>query len=179
MPQNRVTRFLNAIRPATTILLMVTLLYMPSMSRGADIPVYIYCDLSPSARAGDVADVLKDFSSRLSHYKGNDPLVITLTPFFQSAFLASPAVSVTIPGTRKVDCSSAVDRNELAYLSRSYAESAKSELLQHCAAVRTQARQQEAAQRSAAIAKLDETNRFAQLRSSARNSVLREIRSRA
>ena len=35
-----------------------------------DLPVYLYPDVSPSARAVDVIQILKGFASRLSNYKG-------------------------------------------------------------------------------------------------------------
>jgi len=154
-PPNPVSRVLKAIAPATTVLVVMAALFGTPVLRAADVPVYVYPDVSPSARAGDVIRILKNFSGWLSNYEGTDTLVVSLVPFFEDVYLAAPVVKVTIPGIRPVTCSMAGADSELARLSRSYAETAKRDAARQCGERRDQARREAAIQLSAELAKLN------------------------
>src|ERR1017187_5372437 len=127
-----------------------------SISRAADLPVYLYPDVSPSARAGEVIHILKNFSNRLSNYEGTDTLVVSVIPFFEDSFMATPTEMVSIPGDRPAACPMAGPDNEIAKLSRSYAETARRDAARQCDEFRAKARREAALQRSAEIAKLTE-----------------------
>src|ERR1017187_5749211 len=105
-PPNPVSRVLKAIGPAAAaaILAIAALFGAPAISRAADLPVYLYTDVSPSARAGEVIHILKNFSNRLSNYEGTDTLVVSVIPFFEDPFMATPTVMVSIPGNRPAAC---------------------------------------------------------------------------
>ena len=105
-PPNPVSRVLKAIGPpaAAAILVVAMFLGAPAVGRAADMPIYLYTDVSPSARGGDVIRVLGSFAGRLSNYDGENILVITLIPFYEDAFMAVPTVRVSIPGNRRGPC---------------------------------------------------------------------------
>ena len=126
----------------------------PASSRAADIPVYLFPDVSPSARAGDVIRVLKDFSGRLANYDGESTLVLTVTPFYEDAFMAASTLRVVIPGNRQLACPAAPAGSEIARLSRTYGESAKRDADRKCDELRAQARRDDGTRRTAEIAKL-------------------------
>src|ERR1017187_577141 len=157
-PPNPVSRVLKAIGPAAAaaILAIAALFGAPAISRAADLPVYLYTDVSPSARAGEVIHILKNFSNRLSNYEGTDTLVVSVIPFFEDPFMATPTVMVSIPGNRPAACPMAGPDNEIAKLSRSYAETARRDAARQCDEFRAKARREAALQRSAEIAKLTE-----------------------
>jgi len=154
-PPNPVSRVLKAIAPPVAAALMVAaLLGAPATGKAADIQVYLFPDVSPSARSGDVIRVLKSFAGRLSSYDGESTLAVSLTPFYEDAFMAASTVLVVIPGNRQVSCANAEPESEIARLSKSYAETAKREAARKCDELRAQARRENSARRSAEIAKL-------------------------
>ena len=155
-PPNPVSRVLKALAaPAAVAVLIVAALFgAAAPAQAADIPVYLFPDVSPSARSGDVVRVLKTFSARLATYDGENTLNLTMTPFFEDAYLASSTVRVVIPGSRPVACDNAAPENEIAKISRTYAAGEKREADRKCDEKRNQVRQQDAARRAAEIAKL-------------------------
>lgn len=150
-----VNRILKAIAPATMAVALITTLCAAPVCRAADVPVYVYVDVSPSARAGDVVRNLKGLSGRLSNYEGPDTLVVSVIPFFEDSFTATPVVKVSIPGTRPVTCTLDGADNEIAKISRSFAETAKRDATRQCDAKRDQARRDAALQRAAEAEKLN------------------------
>ena len=68
--------------------------------------------------------------------------------------MAASTVGVIIPGSRQVSCANVGPESEIARLSKSYAESAKREATRKCEELRTQARNEDDARRSAEIPKL-------------------------
>lgn len=155
-PAGPVSRVIKAIAPpvTVTILLIAALFGAPSVGQAADIPVYIYSDVSASARAGDVVDTLKAFTAKLSNYDGTETLSVSVVPFYEQAFTAKATAQVRIPGTRAVSCPEAAVNSEIARLSRSYADAEKQKAAQKCDLLRTQARRDSDAQRASEIAKL-------------------------
>ena len=153
---NPLNRVLRAITPvALALFVIAALLATPTIGLAAgDTMIYLYPDVSPSARAGDVIRVLKNFSGRLSNYDGDNTLVITMVPFFEDAFMASPMVRVAIPGNRPIACASAGNTSEIGQLSKSYADAARREAERQCAERRSQALREDTTRRSAEIAKL-------------------------
>ncbi|HLN28250.1 MAG TPA: hypothetical protein VE957_07085 [Terriglobales bacterium] len=154
-PPNPVSRVLKAIAaPAAAALVVLALFGAPATAQAADIPVYLFPDVSPSARSGDVIRVLKTFSARLSSYDGESTLVLSLTPFYEDAFMAASTVRVVIPGNRQVSCASAESDSEIVRLSKPYAETARRDAARKCDELRTQARREDSARRTTEIAKL-------------------------
>lgn len=151
-PANRI---LKAIAQATTAGALIATLCATPVCRAADVPVYVYADVSPSARAGDVVRNLKGFAGRLLNYEGPDTLVVSVIPFFEDSFMATPLVKVTIPGTRAVTCTMDGTDSEIAKLSRTYAENARRDATRQCDAKRDQARRDAAVQRAAEAEKLN------------------------
>ena len=115
-PATSVTRALKAIAPAASVVgfVIAVLLGLPAASLAADLPVYLYPDVSPSARGGDVIHVLKGISSQMSTYEGENTLVVTLIPFYEDAYMASSTVRVGIPGHRRPACPDATTDSEIA-----------------------------------------------------------------
>lgn len=131
-------------RPPKVAALIIAMLFGSlSISRAAELPVYVYADVSPSARAGNVTNVLSDFSNRLSQYDNNTPLVISLIPFFEEAFTAKPTLRLTIQGATTCP----TPKSELVHISKTYSEANARE----CANLRTQERSQAIGKLSAAI----------------------------
>jgi hypothetical protein len=150
-----VSRVLRAIAPTTTTVALVVALFGASVLHAGDLPVYVFPDLSPSARSGEVIRNLKNLSTRLARYDGPDTLLVSVTPFFEDAYGASSVVTVNIPGVRPMVCPAPEWGSEIARLSKSYAENARREAERLCDARREQARREVTAQRSAEIAKLN------------------------
>jgi hypothetical protein len=92
----------------------------PIASRAADLPVYVYPDVSPSARAAEVIQVLKNFTARLPNYEGSETVALSVIPFFEDAFTAAPMAQVRIPGSRPVSCLAADTESDIAKLSKSW-----------------------------------------------------------
>ena len=155
-PPNPVSRVLKAIGPpaAAAALVMAALLGTPAVGRAGDIPIYLYPDVSPSARGGDVIRALKSLSAQLSTYAGENMLLIKLVPFYEDAFMASPTVRVTIPGNRPIHCATAGPASEIGRLSKPYAEASQRDAARKCDELRAQVRREDNARRSAEIAKL-------------------------
>jgi hypothetical protein len=101
-----------------------------------------------------VIRVLKAFSLSLASYDGENTLILSLTPFYEDAFLATSTVRVVIPGNRQISCASAEPRSEIARLSKTYAETARREAARKCDELRAQARREDGTRRAAEIAKL-------------------------
>ena len=120
----------------------------PTSCEAADLPVYIYADLSPSARAGDVTQVLNDLAQRLSSYEGADALAISVTPFYEDAFMARPFVEVKISGKHPFACP--IPISEPVALSKGFAEAHK----RQCEELRAEADREAMRRRSLEIAKL-------------------------
>jgi hypothetical protein len=157
-PATSVTRALKAIAPAASVVgfVIAVLLGLPAASLAADLPVYLYPDVSPSARGGDVIHVLKGISSQMSTYEGENTLVVTLIPFYEDAYMASSTVRVGIPGHRRPACPDATTDSEIARLSKTYAESARRDAARQCEELRAQAHREDATRRAAGLAKLAE-----------------------
>jgi len=155
-PPNPVSRVLKAIASpiAAMVLVVAALIGSSAIVQAADLPIYLYPDVSPSARGGDVIRVLKGFAGRLLTYNGEDTLIVTIVPFYEEAYMAVPLVRVAIPGNRTVPCPSARPASEIERLSKSYAESARHDAVRKCEELRAQARRDDGAQRPDAVAKL-------------------------
>lgn len=170
------------IAPAATtaVMLAMALFGAPTPCRAADIPVYVYPDLSPSARAGEVIQVLKTFTARLSNYQGDETVALSVIPFFEEAYSAAPMVLVRIPGSLPVSCPAADKDSEIARLSKSYAENARRDAARKCDELRAQARRDAAIQRAAEIGRLaDAVNRLPGLKLPGRCTAVNAIISRA
>jgi hypothetical protein len=156
VPPKPVSHVLKSIAThAAAIVLMVALLFgAPATGKAADMPVYLFPDVSPSARSGDVIRVLKAFSVSLASYDGESTLVVSLVPFYEDAFMAVSTVRVIIPGNRHISCASAEPRSEIARLSKTYAETARREAARKCDELRAQAWREDGARRAAEVAKL-------------------------
>jgi hypothetical protein len=127
--------------------------------RAADVPVYIYVDVSPSARAGDVTQLLKNLARKLSGYEGADALAISIIPFYENAYMATSFVDVKIAGNRARDCP--VTTSELVSISRNYADAQR----RQCDQFRAQTRRETEVGRSTEISKLSAAiDRLAELR---------------
>jgi hypothetical protein len=142
-PVSRVLKVSGAVALVTAILCGA-----PTMCRAAALPVYIYADLSPSARAADVTQVLNDLAQRLSNYEGGDALVISVTPFYENGFMAAPFVEVKIPGKSPYACPLPV--TEVAGISKGFATART----QQCEELRAEADREATRRRSLEIAKL-------------------------
>lgn len=155
-PPTPVGRVLKAIAAPVSVAALVgaVLVATPATGKAADMPVYLFADVSPSARSGDVIRILKTFSGRLTSYEGESTLIVTLTPFYEDAFMAASTIRVSIPGNRQVSCANVEPESEIARLSKAYAETAKREAVRKCEEARNQVRREENARRSAEIAKL-------------------------
>jgi hypothetical protein len=150
------SRSLKAIAaPMTTAMVMIMLLGMPVTGRAEDLPVYLYPDVSPSARAGDVIQILKIFTSRFSTYSGADDLLVSLVPFYEDAFMATTTLQVRIPGSRPTACPATDQESEVGRLSRVYAEAAKRDAARRCEELRAQARRVHSANQATEISKLN------------------------
>jgi len=178
-PVSQVLR-LTAPAAMTAVMLAVALFGAPALSQAADLPVYVYPDLSPSARAGEVIQVLKNFTARLSNYEGSETVALSLIPFFEEAYMAAPTAQVRIPGSRPVSCPVADTESEIAKLSRSYAENARRDAARKCDELRAQARRDAGMQRAAEIGRLaDAVNRLPRLKLPGRCTAVNAIISRA
>jgi hypothetical protein len=154
-PPNAGNRVLKAIvAPAVVALVVLVLFGAPAAAQAGEISVYLYADVSPSARSGDVIRVLKAFSGRLSSYDGESTLALSLVPFYEDAFMAESTVRVVIPGNRQVSCASAESDSEIVRLSKTYAENAKRDAARKCEELRDQAHRDDTARRATEIAKL-------------------------
>ena len=116
-PVNRVLKAITS--PVAAMVLVAALVGLPVVGRAADLPIYLYPDVSPSARSGDVVHVLKGFTSRLADYDGEDVLIVTLVPFYEDAFMAVATARVAIPGNRIIPCPIAKAPSEIERLSKS------------------------------------------------------------
>lgn len=139
--------FLSAAGKGITAALALIFLLCASC-QAADRPVYVYVDVSPSARSADVTQVLKNFAQGLSTYEGPDTLDVFVTPFFESAFIATPFAEVRIAGNRPRECPLAA--TEMVSLSKYYADAHQ----RQCDEWRAQTRREATVGRSAEIAKL-------------------------
>lgn len=128
-------------------------------ARAGDLPVRLYADVSPSARSGDVIQILKNFARELSAYDGPNGLNVALVPFYADAFTATSFIAVNIAGDRTFDCPAPA--SELVSISRSYADAER----RRCGQIRDQARHDAEMSRSSEIAKLSEAiDRLAELK---------------
>jgi hypothetical protein len=162
----------RTLRPAAAVLLLI--LIGGSTCRAADIPVHIYVDVSPSARAGDVTQVLKSFAGELSRYEGPDALAVSVIPFYQDAFMATSFVDVRVAGSAAHAC--LVVPNELVMISKHYAN----EQRQQCDKVHSDARRLAETSRSAEISKMNAAiDRIAELKLPGRCTAVNALIKRA
>jgi len=155
-PGVQIPLVLRAIAPpvSVAVFLIAALCSAPTIGHAADLPVYLYADVSTSARGGDVTSILKSFTGKVSTYEGAETLTISVVPFYEQAFMATAVVRISIPGTRQVACPAGAVMSEIARLSRTAEEAARRESQRKCDGLRDQARREAAVQRSAEIAKL-------------------------
>jgi hypothetical protein len=122
----------KGIGPSLGVLLLILMICV-SPARATGLPVYVFADVSPSARAADVAQVFESLSVQLANYHGANPLVISVVPFFENAYFTTAAVKVTLTSGSVADCPKAT---ELVGVSRTYHEAYANK----CAADATRAR---------------------------------------
>jgi hypothetical protein len=153
---------------------LVLMLFGGATCRAADVPVYVYVDVSPSARAGDVTQLLKNFARELAGYEGVEALAVSIVPFYENAFMATSFVDVKIPGNRPRECPLAA--TELVSISRNYAEAQR----RQCDQFRLQARREAESGRSTEISKLSGAiDRLAELKLPGRCTAVSAIIRRA
>ncbi|HLJ45448.1 MAG TPA: hypothetical protein VKU01_05550 [Bryobacteraceae bacterium] len=119
--------------------------------RASDLPVYVYVDVSPSARSSETTQILKNLAQSLSAYEGADALAVSVIPFYENSFMATSVLSVTIPGNRARDCP--VAASELVRISQHYGDAQR----RQCDQLRAAANKEAGVSRAAAIAKLSTT----------------------
>jgi hypothetical protein len=123
-------------------------------SRAADLPipgdlsVRVYVDLSPSARPEQATQLLKKLATALAGYGGERGLAVSIIPFYEDAYMASPFIDIKISANRPRDCP--VSSSELAGISRAYADAEA----RRCSQLRQQAQNLAANERSQTVAKL-------------------------
>ncbi len=127
---------------------LLLMLFGGATCRAADVPVYVYVDVSPSARTGDVTQLLKNFVRELAGYEGVESLDVSIVPFFENAYMATSFVDAKIAGNRTRDCPLAA--SELVSISRNYADAQR----RQCDQLRQQARKEAETGRSTEISKL-------------------------
>jgi hypothetical protein len=153
---------------------VVATLLCGATCRAAELPVYVYVDVSPSARAGDVTQLLKNFARGLSVYEGPDGLTVSVIPFYENAYMATSLAEVTKPGNRTRDCP--VTNTEIVTISKSYAAVQQ----RRCDQLRVVARQGAAKTRSAEISRLSAAiDRLSELKLPGRCTAVNAIIKRA
>jgi hypothetical protein len=101
-----------------------------------------------------VTQVLKNITARLTGYEGENTLFVSLIPFYQDAFAASPAVRIRITGKRASVCPARAE-SEIVRLSKSYADAEEAKRAAQCSAMETKERKDRAIDSAAEIEKLN------------------------
>lgn len=128
----------------TPVLIVLALLFGSSgIARAASL--HIYVDVSTSVRLGETRQVLKNLTERLGGYRGETPIEVTLTPFFDKPYTATPAVKITLAGTGATGCPAAPTELDLIVTTRN------KERLQRCEETQAAARAADVSKLNAAI----------------------------
>ena len=144
---NRQRATVTPAKTGTSLIVLAAICGALTDCRGADLPVYIYADVSGSVRPGDVAQVLNSLTRRLSSYEGADAVVVSVTPFVEDAFMATTFAEVRIPGNQPAPCPASATEIRI---SKVY-ESAR---MRQCDAYRVQQARDASQHRAAETAKL-------------------------
>jgi len=154
--EDRTLRLIKSAAPTLVIAATVAgVLGCAPEIRAAEVPVYVYPDVSPSVRTAEVHHVLKELSLRLEQYEGANPLAISVIPFYEDVYSAVPLIRIRIPSTASPACDGPVPQTEIGRLSKTYASSAKREADAKCDAARDAALAAAHRQRDAEIAKFN------------------------
>ena len=154
-PSNIVTHDRQLLLKSAMPFAIMAAIMWASNLHAADLPVYVYTDISPSIRFVEVSNVLKDLSLRLEQYEGPNTLVVTLVPFYSDAYSAPSIVRIRVTPAANPKCDETVALTELARISKTYVEAAKKTASAKCEVGRNQTRIEALKQRKDEISKLN------------------------